>query len=764
VQIPALPEFFPKFARRTLTAFRDLLIVFIRAGPIDFFYLCRPNTKHMKKHLLALAFASVFFGGNAQVLFYEDFDGIAGPTAGGAGTYTFPTGWLLRNVDNRTPAASVSYVNEAWERREDFANNVTDSCAFSTSWYSPAGAADDWMWTPAIGSITANTVLSWNAVAYDPSYADGYEVRIMTQSSTPGGPTGGTGTIGNQVSNSTQLFSVAAENTTWTARSVSLSAYAGETVWIAFRNNSNDKFVLLIDDIKVETLINYDAQVLSAVSSEYTQIPLNQSPVFPLSATIRNNGLSTVTNVVLTANIYDQSNALVHTSTAPVLASLAAGTNSTQTVSVAFTPAVAGTYRFEYAVSIAETDQDASNDMLLADSVVVTDSVYARDIGAMIANVGIGAGSGGFLGSQYIITDTAKLSSISIYLNGQPAGSKVGVQLSNFTNGAPGATVFYLDTDSLLATQTGWYTFMLNSGPMTLLPDTYLVSAVEVDSTITLGQTTNKFLNNRYWVNWPGSPFGGWAAIENFGGSFTKAFMIRANLQDRCYAKQQVNAFAVNGSVCPNGTDTLVASGSSNYMWSSGSTNDTLIVSPAVQTTYTLVAADTSMCYDTAMVTVNIYSLPAVGAAASQDTICDGDAVMLTGSGADTYTWTGGVTNGVSFTPTVTLTYTVTGVDTNGCADTASAEIVVNACLGLNEISSGLLISAYPNPCRGTFTLETKDAVLITVYTIAGEEVMNAKFNGGKHTIDLSRQAQGVYFLKAVRPSGDNETIKIFSE
>lgn len=185
--------------------------------------------------------------GTPMVLFQEDFDGIGGPTAGGAGTYTFPAGWLKRNVDNMVPNAAVSYVNEAWERREDFSFNVADSAAFSTSWYNPVGTANDWMWTPAIG-VLANSTLSWNAVTYDPLFRDGYEVRVMVS---PDIPTGGTGVIGNQITNSTVVFSIAEENTTWTARNISLAAYAGQTVYIGFRNNSNDKFLLLIDDISV---------------------------------------------------------------------------------------------------------------------------------------------------------------------------------------------------------------------------------------------------------------------------------------------------------------------------------------------------------------------------------------------------------------------------------------------------------------------------------------------------------------------------------
>src|SRR5688572_18823111 len=114
------------------------------------------------KRILTLLMALLPAAAFSQILFQEDFDGIPGPTAGGAGTYVFPGGWFLRNVDNRTPDAQVAYVNEAWERREDFGLNVTDSCAFSTSYYSPVGPADDWMWTPLIGPVTATTVLRWN--------------------------------------------------------------------------------------------------------------------------------------------------------------------------------------------------------------------------------------------------------------------------------------------------------------------------------------------------------------------------------------------------------------------------------------------------------------------------------------------------------------------------------------------------------------------------------------------------------------------------
>jgi hypothetical protein len=159
---------------------------------------------------------------------------------------TFPADWYRFNVDGRAPAASVSYVNDAWIVREDFANSVTDYAAFSTSWYSPAGAANDWMVTKAIAlpAPGLSCTLSWNAIAYDPSYRDGYEVRVFTAA-----PVQAT-----LVASSTQVFTTAAEATTWSARTADLSAYQGQTVYIAWRNNSNDQFLLVIDDIVVSCL------------------------------------------------------------------------------------------------------------------------------------------------------------------------------------------------------------------------------------------------------------------------------------------------------------------------------------------------------------------------------------------------------------------------------------------------------------------------------------------------------------------------------
>lgn len=211
----------------------------------------------MKRIFTILLLSASFFitpSLKAQVIFLQTFDNIPGPTAGGPGTFTFPAGWLLANVDNHTPA--IPLITNAWIRSD---NGAGDTVAVSTSYYTPPGQADDWMWTPAINVIAGNfTRLSWDAIVTDSDFPDGYEVRIMTIP-----PSGSKGNIGNMLTASTQLLNIPAENAQWINRSVDISSYNGRTVYIGFRNHSYDDYLLAINNVKVEKLISLPVLLVS---------------------------------------------------------------------------------------------------------------------------------------------------------------------------------------------------------------------------------------------------------------------------------------------------------------------------------------------------------------------------------------------------------------------------------------------------------------------------------------------------------------------
>ncbi|MGE0567559.1 MAG: LamG-like jellyroll fold domain-containing protein [Bacteroidia bacterium] len=61
---------------------------------------------------------------------------------------------------------------------------------------------------------------------------------------------------------------------------------------------------------------------------------------------------------------------------------------------------------------------------------------------------------------------------------------------------------------------------------------------------------------------------------------------------------------------------------------------------------------------------------------------CQNNTIMLTGSGASTYTWSGGVTNAVAFTATASTVYTLNFTAPTGCTNTAVASVTTNNCPG----------------------------------------------------------------------------------
>jgi hypothetical protein len=507
----------------------------------------------------------------AQVIFYEDFDNVGGPTSGGPGTYTFPAGWLKRNVDNFTPASAVSYINEAWERREDFGENTLDSCAFSTSWYAPVGIADDWMWTPLIGPLPANCKLKWNAKAYDPSNPDGYSVRIMTVV-----PTGGTGTIGNQITNSTEVFTIAAEATIWTSRQVDLAAYTGQSIYIGFRNNSNDKFVLLIDDIEVSVQLNYNAALVAVDTLEYTMVPLQQTTSIPLNGYLRNNGLLNITNVQLKVNVYDEMFALQSTFTSSALPTLAPG--ATQSFSAgAFTPTVSGAYYFEYLTLITEADGSSSDDTLY-NQIYITDTTYARDNGSVTGALGIGVGNG-FLGQQFTINAATDLRSVTSYITKGYTGRNLGFAIWDMPAGVPLNMIATTDTLLYPDDSARLYTLNIHGGPLNLLPGDYAFTIIEFDSTVQLAQTSAIFTPGTTWVNWATSPAGTWANNEYFGTGFAKSYLIRPNMYLCPLISNTFSVTLATCGSCPDGNASALPAGGNapyTYAWSNGDTLQTI--------------------------------------------------------------------------------------------------------------------------------------------------------------------------------------------
>ena len=140
--------------------------------------------------------------------------------------------------------------------------------------------------------------------------------------------------------------------------------------------------------------------------------------------------------------------------------------------------------------------------------------------------------------------------------------------------------------------------------------------------------------------------------------------------------------------------------------------------------TYTVVAVDanTPNCPSTPTnATITVNPLPDVSAGADA-TICEGDSVIFSASGAIQYAWDNGVIDNTPFVPVANATYTVNGVDANGCIGTDALELTIlsHSASSLTETAidsytlngqtytqSGVYTQVVPaaNGCDSTITL-----------------------------------------------------------
>ncbi|MFA7273402.1 MAG: GEVED domain-containing protein [Crocinitomicaceae bacterium] len=132
---------------------------------------------------------------------------------------------------------------------------------------------------------------------------------------------------------------------------------------------------------------------------------------------------------------------------------------------------------------------------------------------------------------------------------------------------------------------------------------------------------------------------------------------------------------------CAGSNVSLTGTGSGTLSWDNGVVNSVSFPASVGATTYTLTVTNSNNCVSTDQVVVTGNALPVINAG-SDVTICAGDEITLTATGASTYAWDNSVVNGVPFAPTVSGVYSVLGTDGNGCESTSSVNVTINALPG----------------------------------------------------------------------------------
>lgn len=227
------------------------------------------------------------------------------------------------------------------------------------------------------------------------------------------------------------------------------------------------------------------------------------------------------------------------------------------------------------------------------------------------------------------------------------------------------------------------------------------------------------------------------------------------------YCSDETNPAPVFGSGASGGVF------SSTTGLSINSNSGVIDLSASTAGTYTVtntIAAVGSCPADVYTFSVTVNATPTVTLGTFNSVCVYNAAFPLTGGVPAGGIYSGTGVTGGTFDPaatglgTYTITYSYT--DANGCSNTASNNIFVDECLGLeNNVLSN--VSVYPNPTDGKLIVSNVSAeTSFKVIAASGQVVLNGKVSNAANTIDLSAVNNGIYMLQLTQEQAI-QTIRI---
>ncbi len=189
---------------------------------------------------------------------------------------------------------------------------------------------------------------------------------------------------------------------------------------------------------------------------------------------------------------------------------------------------------------------------------------------------------------------------------------------------------------------------------------------------------------------------------------------------------------STNTTICIGTTASVTASGATTYTWSNGAVNDTLFVSPSVNTTYTVIGAN-GACTNSAVSTVSVVGITL--SISGNNNLCLGQSTTLTASGSSTtYTWSNGSNNNsITVSPTDTIIYTVTSIVAS-CSNIAVYPVNVTPpptltvsgtpyCAGQTTTVTATGANSYTWSSGQTTSTISVSPIGNTIYTVTGSSI-----------------------------------------
>jgi hypothetical protein len=207
----------------------------------------------------------------------------------------------------------------------------------------------------------------------------------------------------------------------------------------------------------------------------------------------------------------------------------------------------------------------------------------------------------------------------------------------------------------------------------------------------------------------------------------------------------------------PAGSTIISGQGSSSIAVNFGSTSGNITVE----------AVNSCGSSPPATFPVTLNPLPNVSFTLPSDTLCDNDVITLSGGSPANGIYSGpGIAPGsgifdamVAGTGLHTLTYTFQ--DTNSCIDSATANIFVEVCIGINDFNYENSVSVYPNPANDYSIIEIDGDLKpfrIIIFDETGKKIMTIEQPDRKTRIEKSDLKAGIYFIEV--DAGDHIIIR----
>ncbi len=587
----------------------------------------------------------------------------------------------------------------------------------------PAGLAQNWLISPSVAITPTTNILSyWERESYVPNWGSTYHVLVSILSQT----------------NLTTFTTVAIydENTVnplvYNNRLINLSAYTGQTVYIAFELVNDDGDDWFLDDINlVGGCVSSPSAGIITGTNTTTYGMTNSYTVSPITGNVQwLKGLSA--NGPWTAI----PNAI---STPQNITALTGGTLFLTAISVAtVTGCLSDTADVPLAVNVFFMGDNSCNSVSLT---VGPSSTYYQFLGATVQPGEVKPPAGSCTGQLSWCVNN--LNNTKWFSFTAPPSGHVIIQAPDF--------------ESRLAV---WKSANCN-GVLNVATATFVcANDDDINYAAHGGVQYSSYLHAACLT--PGNIY--FIQADSFNPAIASD-STRLIITD-AGAPLDVSFTGLNNLYCIPGAGNSILTPTSLggiFTLNSNTTSITSFSPTSAGVGTHTITYSVSGCKTTSVTTVA--NTPTLTVSTNSNLICAGQSATLTATGATTYSWSSGpIGSVIAVSPTLTTTYTLTGI-TGSCSAAAAFTQSVSACIGIKEFNSANFnISVYPNPSNSFFNLYAEHILdEITVTDLLGKEILTLKPTSTKTLIDLERFDQGIYFV-TVKLNSKIAVLKIIKE